>query len=123
MPLMDLFWTMLWFFLFIAWIWLMISIFSDVFRRDMSGLGKAGWILFIIVLPFLGALIYLIANGGDMQKRTMSDMAAAEQAQREYIRSVATTSTADELAKLADLRNSGHITQEEFDAQKAKLLG
>ena len=123
MPLMDLFWTMLWFFLFIAWIWLMISIFSDVFRRDMSGLGKAGWILFIIVLPFLGALIYLIANGGDMQKRTMSDMAAAEQAQREYIRSVATSSTADELAKLADLRNAGHLSQEEFDAQKAKLLG
>jgi len=122
MPLMDLFWTMLWFFLFIAWIWLMISIFSDIFRRDMSGWGKAGWIFFIIILPFLGALIYLIANGGDMQQRTMSDMAAAEKAQQEYIRSVATTSTADELAKLADLRNSGHITQEEFDAQKAKLL-
>ncbi len=123
MPLLDLFWTMLWLFLFIMWIWLLISIFSDIFRRDMSGWAKAGWVLFLIVLPLLGALIYLIANGGDMQARTVSDYQAAEAAQKEYIRSVASTgSTADELEKLARLRDSGVVSDEEFAAQKAKLL-
>lgn len=123
MPLLDLFWTMLWLFLFIMWIWLLISIFSDIFRRDMSGWAKAGWVLFLIVLPLLGALIYLIANGGDMQERTVSDFQAAEAAQKEYIRSVAGTgSTADELEKLARLRESGVLTDEEFTAQKAKIL-
>lgn len=123
MPLLDLFWTMLWLFLFIMWIWLLISIFSDIFRRDMSGWAKAGWVLFLIVLPLLGALIYLIANGGDMQERTVSDYMAAEKAQKEYIRSVAGSgSAADELEKLARLRDSGVVTEEEFAAQKAKLL-
>lgn len=123
MPLLDLFWTMLWVFLFIMWIWLLISIFSDIFRRDMSGWAKAGWVLFLIVLPLLGALIYLIANGGDMQERTVSDFKAAEAAQKDYIRSVAGTgSTADELEKLARLRDSGVVSEDEFAAQKAKLL-
>jgi len=123
MPLLDLFWTMLWLFLFIMWIWLLISIFSDIFRRDMSGWAKAGWVLFLIVLPLLGALIYLIANGGDMQERTVSDFKAAEAAQKDYIRQVASTgSTADELEKLAGLRDKGVVSEEEFAAQKAKLL-
>ncbi len=123
MPLLDLFWTMLWLFLFIMWIWLLISIFSDIFRRDMSGWAKAGWVLFLIALPLLGALIYLIANGGDMQARTVSDFQAAEAAQKDYIRSVAGSgSTADELEKLARLRDSGVVSEEEFAAQKAKLL-
>lgn len=122
MPLLDLFWTMLWLFLFIMWIWLLISIFGDIFRRDISGWAKAGWVLFLIVLPLLGALIYLIANGGDMQERTVRDYQAAEAAQKEYIRSVAGTGTADELEKLARLRDSGVVTEEEFAAQKAKLL-
>jgi len=123
MPLLDLFWTMLWLFLFITWIWLLISIFSDIFRRDMSGAAKAGWVLFLIVLPLLGALIYLIANGGDMQARTVKDYQAMESAQKDYIRQVAGTgSTADELEKLAGLRDSGVISADEFATQKAKLL-
>ncbi len=71
MPLLDLFWTLLWFFLFIAWIWLLIAIFADIFRSEMSGWGKAGWVLFVIILPFLGVLVYLIAHGSDMQNRAM----------------------------------------------------
>jgi Short C-terminal domain/Phospholipase_D-nuclease N-terminal len=123
MPLLDLFWTMLWFFLFIMWIWLLISIFSDIFRREMSGWAKAGWVFFLIVLPLLGALIYLIANGGDMQARSVQDYQAMESAQKDYIRQVAGTgSTADELEKLAGLRDSGVITADEFATQKAKLL-
>lgn len=123
MPLLDLFWTMLELFLFIIWIWLLISIFGDVFRRDMSGWAKAGWVLILIVLPLLGALIYLIANGGDMQERTVSDFKAAEAAQKDYIRQVAGSgSTADELQKLAALRDKGVVSEEEFAAQKAKLL-
>jgi hypothetical protein len=123
MPLLDLFWTMLWFFLFIMWIWLLISIFSDIFRRDMSGWAKAGWVFFLIVLPLLGALVYLIANGGDMQARTVKDYQAMESAQKDYIRQVAGTgSAADELEKLAGLRDSGVISEDEFAVQKAKLL-
>ena len=71
MPLLDLFWTLLWFFLFIAWIWLLIAIFADIFRNEMSGWGKAGWVFFVIILPFLGVLIYLIAHGDDMQNRAV----------------------------------------------------
>jgi hypothetical protein len=123
MPILDLFWTMLWFFLFFIWIWLLITIFSDIFRREMSGWAKAGWIFFLIVLPLLGALIYLIANGGDMQVRQAKDYADMEAAQQDYIRQVAGSGgTADELEKLAKLRDSGALTQEEFAAQKAKLL-
>lgn len=124
MPLLDLFWSMLWFFMFFLWIWLLISIFADIFRSEISGWGKAGWILFVIVLPFLGVLIYLIANGGDMQNRSMKQAADMQSAQRDYIQSVAgdSSSSADEIEKLASLKNSGVLTDEEFQAQKAKLL-
>ena len=126
MPLLDLFWTMLWFFLFIAWIWLLISIVTDIFRSDdLSGWAKALWILFVIVVPWLGALIYLIARGGSMQERAMRDATERAKAQRQYIQEVASTgapSSAEELTKLAQLRESGVITTEEFEAQKAKLL-
>ena len=127
MPLMDLFWSMLWFFSFFAWIWLLIMVIADVFRsHDMSGWAKALWVLFIIVVPWLGVLIYLIARGQKMGERHMEDAIAREKATRSYIQqaagSAAGTSTADELTKLADLRTSGVITNEEFDAQKAKLL-
>jgi hypothetical protein len=115
---------MLWFFMFFIWIWLLITIFGDIFRSESSGWAKAGWIFFLIVLPLLGALIYLIVNGSDMQKRTMKEAAEMEQAQRAYIQSVASTgSAADEVAKLAQLRDSGALTDAEFQAQKAKLLG
>jgi hypothetical protein len=124
-PLLDLFWSMLWFFMFFLWIWLLISLFADIFRSDdLSGWGKAGWVIFMIVLPFLGAFIYLIARGKSMQDRTMADMAARERATRSYIQDVAgPSSTADELAKLAELRDRGVLTSQEFDAQKAALLG
>jgi type VI protein secretion system component VasK len=126
MPLLDLFWTMLWFFLFIAWIWLLISIITDIFRSDdLSGWAKALWILFVIVVPWLGALIYLIARGGSMQERAMRDATERAKAQRQYIQEVASTgapSSAEELTKLAQLRDSGVITTDEFEAQKAKLL-
>ena len=124
MPLFDLFWSMLWFFMFFIWIWLLISIFGDIFRSEISGWGKAGWTIFVIVLPFLGVLVYLIANGSDMQERSIRRASNAEQAQREYIQSVSGSgSSADELSKFADLRDSGAITEQEFQAQKAKLLG
>lgn len=121
---MDLFWSMLWFFMFFLWIWLLISLFSDIFRSDdLSGWGKAGWIIFMILTPFLGALVYLIARGRGMQERTLNDMAAQEKATRSYIQEVAgSSSTADELSKLAALRDSGALTDQEFQAQKAKLL-
>ncbi|MCZ6568209.1 MAG: SHOCT domain-containing protein [Actinobacteria bacterium] len=115
---------MLWFFMFFLWIWLLIMIFADIFRSEISGWGKAGWVLFVIILPFLGVLIYLIANGDDMQNRSMKQAADAQNAQRDYIQSVAGagSSSADEIEKLASLRDSGAITAEEFQAQKAKLL-
>lgn len=125
MPLFDLFWTMLWFFLFFVWIWLLITIFADLFRRDdIGGWGKAGWVLFVIVLPLLGVLIYLIADGKGMSERQVKDAYAMQQAQDDYIRSVAGSSgsTAEELEKLAKLRDAGTISAEEFDTQKAKLL-
>jgi Short C-terminal domain/Phospholipase_D-nuclease N-terminal len=123
MPLLDLFWAMLWFFLFIAWIWVLFSVIADLFRSDMSGWAKGLWTIFVIVLPFLGVLIYLIVHGSTMQERTRGEAIAMERAQRDYIKSVAgSESTADELAKLADLRNRGVITDPEFDAQKAALL-
>ena len=124
MPLLDLFWSMLWFFMFFVWIWLLITIFADIFRSEISGFGKAGWILFVIVLPFLGVLIYLIANGDKMQERPMKQASNMANAQREYIQSVAgdSSSAADEIAKLASLKDSAVITDAEFQAQKAKLL-
>jgi hypothetical protein len=125
-PLMDLFWSMLWFFLFFAWIWLLIMIFSDIFRsHDLSGWGKAFWTIFVVILPWLGVLIYLIARGGSMQERAMAQAVQQEKAQREYIQQVSASSaasSADELEKLAKLQSQGVITDEEFAAQKAKLL-
>ena len=124
MPLLNLFFSMLWFFLFILWIWLVISIFIDIFRSDdIGGFAKAMWALFVIVLPLLGVLVYIIARGDSMNERAMKQAAAQEKAARQYIQEAAGgTSTADELAKLADLRKQGVLTDDEFAAQKAKLL-
>jgi hypothetical protein len=126
-PLLNLFWTMLWLFLWILWIFLLIRIIMDVFRDDeMSGWGKAGWVIFLIILPFLGVLVYLIARGGSMHKRDIKEAQAADAAMRSYIQSAAGSGssggTAEELQKLASLRDSGVLSQQEFDAQKAKLL-
>jgi hypothetical protein len=124
MPLLDLFWVMLQFYLFFIWIWLLISIFGDIFRSDdMGGGAKAFWILFVVVLPILGVLIYVIARGHGMAERSARDAAAAEDATRAYIQEAAgSTSSADELAKLARLRDQGVLSNEEFEAQKAALL-
>jgi hypothetical protein len=126
MPLLDLFWAMLWFFLFFAWIWLLITLFADIFRSDdLSGWGKAGWTIFIVVLPWLGALVYLIARGKSMTERTVKQAADQEKAMRAYVQDVASSSSsvADEIGKLATLRDQGVLTAEEFNAQKAALLG
>ena len=124
MPLLDVLFAMLWFFLFIIWIWLLITIFVDIFRSPMSGWAKAGWSIFIIILPFLGVFIYLIANGGKMQERSVEAAVSAQQAQNEYIRDVAgTENTADQLKTLSDLHDAGKLTDDEYASQKAKLLG
>ncbi len=123
MPLFDLFWSMLWIFLFIIWIWLLISVFIDIFRSDISGWGKALWVIFVIVLPFLGVLIYLIAHGDDMQKRSMDRAVDQQAAQAAYIQDVAGSgSTADELEKLKGLHDRGVLSDDEFAAQKQKVL-
>jgi ABC-type multidrug transport system fused ATPase/permease subunit len=125
MELLNIFWTMLWFFMFVIWIWLLITIFADIFRnKEMNGFAKAAWILFVIILPLLGVLIYLITNGNSMQERAMQQAATQAKMQRDYIQEVSGSGggSADELAKLADLKDKGVLTDEEFAAQKAKLL-
>ena len=123
MPLLDLFFSMLWFFLFFAWIWLVITVFIDIFRSDdLSGGGKALWALFVLIVPLLGVLIYLIARGDGMSQRRADEAAQTRRAQDEYIRDVAGSGAAEELAKLADLRDKGVLSEEEFAAQKAKIL-
>jgi hypothetical protein len=124
MPLLDLLFSMFWFFLFFAWIWLVVSVFFDIFRSpDLSGWGKAGWSLFVLLVPFLGVLIYLGVRGGDMQQRKIDDARAQNQASQQYIQSVAGSgSTADELTKLGELRDNGTLTDAEYQSQKTKLL-
>lgn len=120
----DFFWFLLWFMLWVIWLMLLFRVFADIFRSNMSGLAKAAWIIFVIILPFLGVLVYLIMNGNEMAQRDVATVQAAEQAQRDYIRSVAGSgdTTADQLQKLAALRDNGTISESEFQAQKAKLL-
>jgi Short C-terminal domain/Phospholipase_D-nuclease N-terminal len=125
-PILDFFLTMLYFFLFVIWIWLLIMVFTDIFRsRDIGGWAKALWSIFIIILPFLGVFVYLIARGGKMHERQAQEAAAQQQAFDQYVQQTAGTageSTADQLHKLADLKNQGVLTDAEFDAQKAKIL-
>ncbi len=123
-PLLDLFGTMLGLFVFIIWFWLLIVVFSDIFRsHDMGGGAKALWVIFVIILPFLGIFVYLIARGGKMQERAAQAAQQQQEAMDKYIKEAAgSTSLASELSRLADLKDKGDITQAEFDAQKAKLL-
>ena len=122
-PILGLFWTMMIFFLWVAWLILLFRVFGDIFRSDMGGWAKAFWSIFVILLSFLGVFIYVIANGRAMGER---DIAAAQQRESEvqaYIRQTAGgAGGADELTKLAALRDQGVLTEEEFSAQKAKLL-
>lgn len=123
-PLLGVFWTMLEFFLFFVWIWLLIVIFGDIFRsRDLGGFAKALWIIFVIVIPVVGILVYLIARGGSMHERAVAQAQQQNQAFQEYVQQAAgSSSTVDELSKLADLKASGAITEEEFQTSKAKIL-
>ncbi len=114
-PLLNVFWTMFEFFLWVIWIWILIWVFIDIFRsHDLSGWAKALWFIFVLFIPLIGVLVYLIARGGKMQER------AQENAQRQDAGS--TSSSADQLAKLADLRDRGVITADEFASEKAKIL-
>ena len=122
----QILWDMLWFFMFFIWIYLLIVVFSDIFRSpDMGGGAKCLWTIFVIFLPYLGVFVYLIARGGKMHEHAVGAMKAQEAAQREYIQSVAGsgTSSADEIARLADLKAKGTITEAEFQQGKAKILG
>jgi hypothetical protein len=123
--LADLFWSMLWFFLFVIWIWLLITVFVDIFRdHELSGWAKALWVIFIIVLPFLGILVYLIARGNQMTERNVARAADQQQQFNQQVRSAAGsgTSDADELTKLADLHGKGVLSDEEYTSAKAKVL-
>ena len=119
----QVFWSMLWFFLFFIWIWLLVIVFTDVFRsHDLSGWAKALWVIFIILLPYLGVFVYLIARGHKMQEHAVEAAQAQDQAMRTYVQSVAPVSAADELAKLADLKAKGVIDDAEYERLKAKAL-
>jgi hypothetical protein len=120
----EVLWSIVWFTLFFLWIWLLMAIFGDIFRSDdMGGFAKAAWIIFIVIAWWLGALVYLIVRGKGMQERQIAAMKAADQAQREYIASVAGASNpTEEIAKAAALRDKGAISEEEFQAIKAKAL-
>ena len=124
--LWDLMISMFWFMLLVAWIWLLISILGDIFRdRELGGGAKAMWVLFLVFLPWLGALIYLIARGNSMNERTRQAMADAEKRQRAYIQEVSggsTASVAEQIRDLSALKESGHLTDAEYDAAKAKIL-
>jgi hypothetical protein len=122
-PLLDAFITTLWIVGFFLWIWCAIAVFADLFRSDMSGWAKAGWIILIILLPLFGVLIYLIVRGRKMAERASRDAADQEAAFQSYVRDAAgSSSPADDLAKLADLRDRGVITDAEFEQQKSKVL-
>jgi ABC-type multidrug transport system fused ATPase/permease subunit len=125
-PILDAFLTMLYFFLFIIWIWLLITVFVDIFRsHDMGGVPKALWVIFVIILPFLGVFVYLMARGGKMHERAAKDAAQQQKAFDAYVKQAAGASgdgVGDQLSKLADLKTQGVITDVEFEAQKAKIL-
>jgi len=128
-PLLGLFWTMLWFFLWIAWLVALFQIIGDIFNSDdLGGWGKAIWLIFVIALPLLGVLIYLIARGGGMQRRALERARAQRETYAAYVRETAASApgggggSADELVKLADLRDRGIITADEFERQKTKIL-
>jgi ABC-type transport system involved in cytochrome bd biosynthesis fused ATPase/permease subunit len=119
----QVFWTFLWFFAWIIWIWLLILVFGDIFRSgDLSGWGKALWTIFVILVPFLGVFIYLIARGHKMGEHAAQAAQAQDAVFRQYVQDVTTASPADQLSRLADLKASGAITDAEYEQLKAKAL-
>ncbi|MEU6947937.1 SHOCT domain-containing protein [Streptomyces sp. NPDC046316] len=128
-PLLNVFWTMLWFFLWIMWLFLLFKVITDIFRdHELNGWAKAGWLIFCILLPYLGVLVYVIARGKGMSRRDVKQARENEAAFQQYIRQAAGSgdaakgSSVDELARLADLKDKGAITNEEFERAKAKVL-
>ena len=125
-PLLNLFWTMFIFFLWVIWIWILITVFIDIFRsHDLSGWAKALWFLFVLFIPVIGVLVYLIARGGEMHERAARQAQQQDAEFRSYVQQAAAdspASTADQLAKLADLRDRGVISAAEFEREKAKVL-
>ncbi len=123
-PLLNTFWTILYFFVFFLWLMILFRVIWDIFRsHDLGGWGKAGWLFFILILPFLGVFVYLVARGGSMHERDVRVAQAQDQALRSWMQqTTGSGSPADELTKLADLRSKGDISDAEFDRAKAKIL-
>lgn len=124
-PLLNLFWTMLWLFLWVMWFFLLFKVVTDVFRdHNLSGWAKAGWLVLVLVLPYLGVFVYLIARGKRMGERDVKQAEEHEEAVRQYIQKTAGagSSSVDELSKLSTLKDKGDITQEEFERAKSRLL-
>jgi hypothetical protein len=121
-PLLDIFFTMLWLYILIAWFYFLVVLATDIFRsRDLSGVGKALWVLFLIFVPVIAAVVYLIVRGDKMHARQAQDLEAREEALRQRFGG-SSASTADEISKLAELRDAGALTEIEFQAQKVRLL-
>ena len=122
----QVFWSMLWFTMFFIWVWLLIGVFADIFRsNDLGGFAKFLWVAFVIITPYLGVFVYLIARGHKMSEHAVADAKARDEAAQAYIRQAAGTSgtgVAGELDRLADLRDRGILTPEEFERQKAQVL-
>jgi hypothetical protein len=124
-PVPDVFWTMFEIFAFVVWFWLLFVVLTDVFRSsDLSGWGKAGWTIFVIFLPLIGVLTYLIVRGRSMHQRTVQQATQQDEAFRSYVQEAAGSpaSSADQLARLADLRQRGVLTPDEFEQEKTKVL-
>ena len=123
-PLLGAFWTILEIFLWVLWIWVLIYVFIDIFRsHDLSGWAKALWFIFVLFIPLIGVLVYLIARGDSMHERAVQEAKQEDREARRYIQDAAgAPSTADQLSKLADLRERGVITADEFEREKAKIL-
>jgi hypothetical protein len=122
-PFLDVFWSMIIFFFWVIWIWIVITVLIDIFRRnDIGGWAKAAWVIFVVILPWLGVLIYLIAQHDGMQKRSMDQALAQRRALDEHVRNAAGGGSAAEIAKAKELLDAGAITHAEFETLKAKAL-
>jgi hypothetical protein len=125
-PILDIFLTTLYFFIFIIWLWLLFMVFIDIFRsHDLKGWAKGLWVIGIIIMPYLGVLVYLIFRGGKMHERAAQQAALQQKAFNQYVKQAAGTpgdTTADQLSKLAGLKSQGLLTDDEFEAEKSKIL-
>ncbi|TDU74684.1 SHOCT domain-containing protein [Streptomyces sp. KS 21] len=122
-PLLNMFWTMMLIFIWVLWFMLLFRIIGDIFRDDdLSGWGKTGWTILVIILPFLGVFVYLIARGRGMGERELRRAQRNEEEFRSYVQNAAGPSQSEELARLAELREKGHISATEFEQAKAKVL-